>query len=50
MQNDEIAERAAVDSAEKWLVLIDRGDVSQSWNQPLRYSKPLFPPNNGKSL
>ncbi len=33
MQNNEIAEQAAVDAAEKWLALIDNDKTSESWNQ-----------------
>ena len=33
MQNNEIAEQAAVAAAENWLALIDNDSTSESWNQ-----------------
>jgi len=33
MQNNEIAEQAAITSAEKWLELTDRSDAAESWSQ-----------------
>jgi len=33
MQNNEIAEQAAITAAENWLALIDNSDTAESWNQ-----------------
>jgi hypothetical protein len=39
MQNNEVAEQAAITAAEKWLALIDNDDSSESWNQAASFFK-----------
>jgi hypothetical protein len=40
---DQGAEKAALDSAEKWLVLVDNGSYGQSWDEAAGYLKNALP-------
>ena len=40
---DQGAEKAALDSAEKWLALVDNGSYGQSWDEAAGYLKNAIP-------
>lgn len=40
---DQGAEKAALDSAEKWLVLVDNGSYGKSWDEAAGYLKNALP-------